>query len=140
MRYIFAIILTLSVCATGYAAQLKDTYINGSLGVGTSTPSAALHVVGTVTVSSGIIVAGSTMNVPDYVFAENYKLLPIEELKEFVEVNKHLPEFESAKNTTQLNLVQDNMRLREAIEKLTLYLFDMKQEIADLKRNNINSY
>lgn len=77
------------------------------------------------------------MTVPDYVFDENYKLLPIEELKEFVEVNKHLPEFESAKNMTQLNLVQDNMRLREAIEKLTLYLFEMKQEIADLKRNSL---
>lgn len=117
-------------------AKMTITY-GGNVGIGITTPSTALHVIGTVTISSGIIVAGSTMTVPDYVFAENYKLLPIEELKEFVEVNKHLPEFESAKNTTQLNLVQDNMRLREAIEKLTLYLFEMKQEIADLKRNSL---
>lgn len=109
---------------------------SGNAGFGTTTPATAVHVIGTVTVSSGIIVSGSTMTVPDYVFAEDYKLLPIEELKEFVSVNQHLPEFESAKNTTQLNLVQDNMRLREAIEKLTLYLFEMKQEIADLRGAN----
>lgn len=61
MRYIFAIILTLSVCATGYAAQLKDTYINGSLGVGTNTPATELHVVGAITATS---FSGNALFVP----------------------------------------------------------------------------
>lgn len=55
MRYIFALILTVAVCASGYAAQLKDTYVNGSLGVGTSTPSTKLHVAGTVTATAATI-------------------------------------------------------------------------------------
>jgi hypothetical protein len=104
------------------------------VGIGTTTPSTDLQVIGTVTVSSGIIVNGSTMNVPDYVFSPEYKLMSLEKLRNYVEINQHLPEFESAKNSKELNLVQDNMKLRESVEKLTLYLFEMKQEIADLRR------
>lgn len=108
----------------------------GEVGIGTSTPATELHVIGTLTVSSGIVVAGNTMTVPDYVFDESYRLMPLDELQEYVEINKHLPAFQSEKNTKELNLVADNMALRRTIEELTLYILQIKNEINLLKLTN----
>lgn len=104
---------------------------SGIVGIGTSTPATTLHVIGTLTVSSGIVVAGSTMTVPDYVFDESYKLMPLDELQEYIEINKHLPAFKS--DIKDLNLVADNMALRKTIEELTLYILQIKNEINLLK-------
>lgn len=115
-----------SLCSSG----------SGTVGIGTTTPLTPLHVIGNVTIDGTILIAETTaLNVPDYVFAEDYKLISLDELKEYIEENQHLPGFESAKSSKELNLVQDNMRLREAIEKLTLYMFQLK----DTQQKEINS-
>ena len=82
---------------------------------------------------------------PDYVFAKNYSLMPLNEVSRFVEKNHHLPNMPTAaeveKNGANLGEIQ---RVSvEKIEELTLYLIEMKkelekqnQEIEKLKQEN----
>lgn len=109
----------------------------GSVGVGTSVPSSKLHVDGgDIRVSGGSFIDdGTTLNVPDYVFEETYKLMPIDELAKFIREERHLPNVPSAKQIAEggVNLSQFQMRLLEKIEELTLYTIALKAEIDALK-------
>jgi hypothetical protein len=77
---------------------------------------------------------------PDYVFADNYALRPLEEVEQFIKTNKHLPNIPSAaeveKNGQMLGEVQS--KLLEKVEELTLYVIELKKEIDQLKaaKNN----
>ncbi len=70
----------------------------------------------------------------DYVFNENYQLLPLEQVEEFIQKNKHLPNIPSAKEVSEngLNLGDTQKRMMEKIEELTLYIIEMKKEITSL--------
>jgi hypothetical protein len=72
---------------------------------------------------------------PDYVFAENYKLMPLEELEAFYKANKHLPEVPTAKDvkTEGDNLLITDMAILKKVEELTLYIVELKKEINELK-------
>jgi hypothetical protein len=67
----------------------------------------------------------------DYVFDEKYNLKPLEELAEFIKVNKHLPNIPSAKEVSAngIELGQMNLRLVEKIEELTLYILDLERRL-----------
>ena len=59
------------------------------IGIGTTTPASKLHVNGDIRVSGGSFIDdGVTLNAPDYVFEPSYKLMPLEELREFVTQEK----------------------------------------------------
>lgn len=81
---------------------------------------------------------------PDYVFAKNYNLTPLDSVANFIEQNSHLPNVPSAKQVEEdgINLAQMDAVLLQKIEELTLYniqlykqLEAMKAEIALLKQN-----
>lgn len=63
------------------------------------------------------------LNAPDYVFDEDYKLMPLEELETFVANQRHLPNIPSAKQLKAggLNMTEMQMKLLEKVEELTLY-------------------
>jgi len=73
---------------------------------------------------------------PDYVFSENYKLLPLEKLEERIKTEKHLPGLPSAKEVAGngINLGEFQAKLLKKIEELTLYMIDLKKENISLKR------
>ncbi len=75
-------------------------------------------------------------NWPDYVFDNKYKLLSLNELKNFIVVNKHLPNIPSAaeveKNGIELGDMQK--RMMEKIEELTLYILDLQKQVEELKK------
>ncbi|GEM_PF-6985955 len=96
----------------------------------------ALEIKGNadVYIPNGNLYVGSTeMNVPDYVFEENYKLMSLTQLKHFIQTNKHLPGITSAKEVGKvgaINLSDLQMRLLEKVEELTLYTLQQEEELA----------
>lgn len=72
-----------------------------------------------------------TLETPDYVFADDYKLRSLDEVEKFIEKEKHLPEVQSAKEMKEegVDIAELNMTLLKKVEELTLYLIDQKQTI-----------
>ncbi len=76
---------------------------------------------------------------PDYVFSEDYNLMPIESLEASIKQNGHLPGIPSATQIESEGLDVGDMhrRVMEKIEELTLYIIDLKKENAELKKRII---
>ncbi len=74
-------------------------------------------------------------NLPDYVFAPDYKLMPLDELEKAIQTQRHLPNMPSAQEVAQngMNLVEMQKRLLEKVEELTLYVIQLKKENDKLK-------
>lgn len=71
----------------------------------------------------------------DYVFADNYNLMPLNEVEAFTKENKHLPNVPSAEDVVNqgLDVAQMDAKLLEKIEELTLYLIEQNKQIEELK-------
>ena len=81
-----------------------------------------------------IVIGGTTLNVPDYVFDKNYQLMPLEELQAFIETNKHLPEIPSGKDvgSNGLDMIAMQLKLLQKVEELTLYTLKQQETIDSL--------
>ena len=73
---------------------------------------------------------------PDYVFHEEYDLMPLDSLTEYIKVHKHLPNVPSANQveTNGIGLGELARIQQEKIEELTLYLIEMKMQMEELKK------
>lgn len=75
---------------------------------------------------------------PDYVFDEDYQLMPLTELAASVRQARHLPGIPSAdevkKNGVGLGRMQANL-LRK-VEELTLYVIELNDQLDDVSREN----
>jgi len=69
----------------------------------------------------------NSANWPDYVFENKYALMPLDELKESIESNKHLPNIPSATEIENDGLLVGDMqkKMMEKIEELTLYILNL---------------
>jgi hypothetical protein len=89
---------------------------------------------GNVFIPNGnLYVKGTKMSVPDYVFEENYKLMPLNELKVFIQKNNHLPGVVSADEVDKtgiVNLSGLQMTLLEKVEELTLYTLQQEEALS----------
>ena len=67
---------------------------------------------------------------PDYVFEDNYKLMPLDELEKQIRKLKHLPNIPSAADIEKKGIELGDMtrRLMEKVEELTLYIIELKKE------------
>lgn len=74
----------------------------------------------------------------DYVFDEDYDLLPLDELEKFIIKNKHLPDIPDADQLVEngIDLVEMDAGLLKKIEELTLYSVDLYKENKELKEEN----
>ena len=73
---------------------------------------------------------------PDYVFLDDYRLKPIEEVDRFIQANGHLPDLPSAQEVEEngIGVGELQVKLLEKIEELTLYTIQQQEEIDELKR------
>ncbi len=69
-------------------------------------------------------------NWPDYVFKSKYTLMPLSDVKSYIDKNHHLPEMPSAEQVEKngLDLGETNKLLTKKVEELTLYLIELKLE------------
>ncbi|MCB0401819.1 MAG: hypothetical protein KDD41_07030, partial [Flavobacteriales bacterium] len=79
----------------------------------------------------------------DYVFADDYQLMPLQEVEAFVASNNHLPGVPSAEevHASGIDVATMDAKLLEKIEELTLYIIEMEKQIKDLQdqvQNNKN--
>lgn len=102
----------------------------GNVGIGTTTPDSKLTVKGNIhTQEVKVDLLGSVA--PDYVFEKDYPLTSLEELKSYIDQNKHLPEIPSAKEMEEegINLKEMNLLLLKKVEELTLYVIEQNEEL-----------
>lgn len=88
-------------------------------------------------ISEEIDIVPEVNSVPDYVFEDSYELRDLENVKEFIKKNKHLPDVPSAteiKANGKISLGEWNMLLLKKIEELTLYVIDLKEENDMIKK------
>lgn len=132
----------------GLINKLKTSFENdvhletGNLGIGTTsfvdgTDTYKLSVNGKVRAHSVKVYTTWA----DYVFEDEYKLLPLENVKTYINKNGHLPNIPSAKEVAEngIELGEMNSKLLEKIEELTLYLLDQEDRInkMQLEINNL---
>lgn len=106
----------------------------------------ALQVISNTTAKKNFTVTGegkvfarkytTTMqNIPDYVFDENYPLLPMADLRAFLQREKHLPNVPSAEEyeANGVELGEMNRVLLEKVEELTLYILQLEERMKRLE-------
>lgn len=119
--------------------RLMTIRSNGNVGIGVATydSDSKLAVDGTIKAKEVIVSLNTNdwQDWPDYVFKDNYKLMPLDEVERFVKENSHLPEVESAEELEEngLNLGEMQKKLLKKVEEITLYLIELKKENEKLK-------
>ena len=75
----------------------------------------------------------------DFVFNDDYKLRPLAEVAVFIKSQKHLPDIESADEMVAngLDLGKMDVKLLQKIEELTLYMIDLKNQVDEVKAENV---
>lgn len=124
---------------TDVASSAFPLVINANtqnVGIGTFSPTHKLSVNGTIRAKEIIVNTGWA----DYVFDNEYNLMSLDDLKSYVDVNKHLPNIpnqdEIEKNGVSVGEMQKLQM--EKIEELTLYILQLKEENDELKIRNDN--
>jgi uncharacterized coiled-coil protein SlyX len=107
-----------------------NTIIDGNVGIG-AVPDAKLTVNGQIHTKEVRIDVQSPMTVPDYVFANDYKLKTLSEVDQYVKANSHLPEIPSATAMAQNGMLvsEMNLSLLKKIEELTLYAIEQQKKL-----------
>lgn len=125
----------------------KDVFVvfpNGMTQIGAAKPktggqaaNAMLSVDGLI-LAKEIKVAIAATHWADFVFEKDYKLIPLKEVEQYVNINKHLPGIPSATEVESngVNLGESNTLLLQKIEELTLYLIEQNKRIEKLETEN----
>ncbi|KXX71231.1 tail fiber protein [Flammeovirga sp. SJP92] len=113
--------------------ELKEVMIlnhKGYLGIGTSSPDSRLTVKGKIHAQE-VKVTASAGTVPDYVFKEDYKMMPLADVEKYIKEYSHLPEVKSAKEIEEegLHLAEMNLLLLKKVEELTLYIIEQQKQL-----------
>ena len=107
---------------------------DGNVGIGTTDPHAKLTVDGPI--RSKEVRVTANIDVPDYVFEEDYELRTLKATKAYIQQNKHLPEIPSAAEIEKdgMDVGEMNLRLLKKIEELTLYQIELQERIEKLEK------
>jgi hypothetical protein len=124
--------------------QTFVVYGNGKTHIGTGRPLAGGPVANAMLTVDGVVVAKevkvtvSSAYWADYVFDKSYKLLPLKEVKAFIDQHGHLPNVPSTEEiTTNGNdLGKTDAVLLAKIEECMLYIMELDKKVSDLQKEN----
>jgi len=114
---------------------------HGRVGIGTE-PSAGPVDEYRLFVEDGIVTRDVLVKLgpwPDYVFQEDYRLLPLSELRAFVKRHSHLPGIPSAAEVEAKGGVEVGdlqRRMLETIEQQALYILQLEERVKRLEAKN----
>jgi hypothetical protein len=120
-------------------AERMIIHTNGKVGIGTAPPAGAI-TNWRLYVADGIATADVLVKHapwPDYVFAEGYSLLPLNELRDFLQRHRHLPHVPSA---TELDaqggvaLAEHARALTRTVEEQALYILQLEERLQRLEQ------
>ncbi len=126
-----------------WAIQAKLTAL-GSLIIGNVVPPQnnpyGLYVEKGILTSQIKVALPNTNDWSDYVFAPDYKLMPLPQLQQYIDDNNHLPGVPSAEEVvnTGINLGQMDATLLKKIEELTLYTLDLQKQVTQLQEKIVD--
>jgi hypothetical protein len=124
------------------AAPSNGLIVQGQVGIGTFAPclssglpqNCMLSVAGAVQAKEVVVDTGWS----DYVFAPDYRLVPLSDVAAYVRKNGHLPEIPSAKQVQEegVNLGEMQSKLLAKIEELTLHMIEAEERADRLESQN----
>lgn len=113
-----------------------DLIVEGSVGIGQwNIGPYKLYVNGNMFVN-GDILTDLPATYPDYVFETGYKMLPLGQLKGFIDKNKHLPNMPSSQEVKEkgVKIFAQNRLMLEKLEEAYLYITQLEERIAKLEK------
>jgi len=119
-------------------SPLLQVINNGNVGIGTTNPTQALCVNGKI-VAKDVQVTQAGWS--DFVFAPNYRLMPLNVLEKKIEQSGHLPGIPNSKQVQKDGVSVGEMqgKLLQKVEELTLYVIQQQKEIDTLKKEIKNN-
>lgn len=123
--------------STGKITSTGDMRTDGKMQIGVGTLNTGTHALAVN--GSAIFTKAQvklTNNWPDYVFSPGYHLPPLAEIESFINTNGHLPNIPTAKDVEEsgIDLGENQARLLEKIEELTLYIIEQEKRIQALEQ------
>ena len=119
----------------------SDLLVSGKVRIGNSISTPAgyqLYVKDGILTEKVKIATHGTTYWADYVFDEDYDLNEIEEVKAFVQENKHLPNVPSTEevNANGINVAEMDATLLRQIEELWLHVIEMNEKLERVESEN----
>lgn len=97
-----------------------------------SPPELRLDASGNLIIRGSLTTQNPPGTFPDFVFNSDHELMPLVELRDFIETERHLPGVMSAAEVAEnggVNLSRLQLQLLEKVEELTLYILDQNDTI-----------
>lgn len=124
-----------STCNTNHGNYKLFLADNGNIGIGTNNPQAKLSVDGNICAKEVRVSLSGSPCWPDYVFAQDYDLMKISDLRSYVQQNRHLPGVPSAAEVEEngVELGSTTEILLQKIEEMTLYILQLEERVQQLE-------
>lgn len=124
--------------SAGSGPEFMIKWGTGAVGIGTTTIPTGVRMAVRGKVLAEEIEVQLFQNWPDYVFADDYELMPLAELEEKIRENRHLPGIPPAAEVEANGLAVGAMqvKLMEKVEELTLYVIQINRDLEDVKSRN----
>jgi hypothetical protein len=141
MNRILMLVILLFGAAITSSAQANLSYtifgsVDGSISFGTKTFATdyLLSVNGKVMTGGTRVLKHSAW--PDYVFEYDYFLMPLPDLKKYIDINHHLPGVPDAAtiSKTGTDVAETSAMLLKKTEELTLYLLQLDERLKKLEK------